>query len=215
MLGPIVWTIVGMILMVIILCVIRTIFPVMWKNSEAEERLPDLIAEFGKPDWICKRAGGFAIWSEKTLIGRGFPLVRIEIHDEAIDHLDPEPHKDFLYMAYRMKIPEDKIEMVLGLSKSVYYDRLKNLLWARCHFSGATIATINEAIEIVEGLSTGTQGEYADAIFKTAKMKVDTYDPAAYGSYMKRMKDNRIERYTTRYNLVDVIADDRKRRKKI
>ena len=45
-------------------------------------------------------------------------------------------------------------------------------------------------------------------------MKKNMYDPSAYGGYMKKMQDNRLERYTTRYNLADVISDERKNRKR-
>jgi hypothetical protein len=185
----ILYVIVGIILALVGMLLIKGLIPVMWKNKGPKKRLRDIINEFGEPDFICKRPGGFARWTEKTLTLRGFPLYEIWMFDEEIVHSYPEPHKDFLYMGYRIDIPEDKLQMVLGISKSVWYDRLKGVLWARCHFSGATIATLNEAIKIIEGTSTGSSEEYAMSIFKTVKKMKDKYDPHAYDEYMKNLAE--------------------------
>ena len=187
----VVGVIIGILLCTVVYYLFRWFMPVMWQSDKAKERLPDIIKEFGQPDYISKRQGGFAMWSESTLMSRGFPFYKIIILDEKIPHPKPKPHFDFLYFGYRIDIPDTILPKVLALSKSVWYDRLKKILWARCHFAGASVATIFEAIEIIEGKSQGTPTEYASAIFKTAPMMKLSYDPNAYNMYMNKLRSYR------------------------
>lgn len=184
------YVILGIVIAIIGIMLLKEFMPVMWKHKRPKDRLKDVISEFGKPDYICKKVGGFALWKEDTLMKRGFPLYEICIKDEELLHTKPKEHMDFLYMGYRIDIPEDKLPLVLNLSKSVWYDRLKKVVWARCHFSGATIATLNEIIKIINDKSGGTDEEYATSIFKTVKTMQDHYDPDAYKIYLENLTLN-------------------------
>ena len=157
-------------------------------DSNPAARLLDVVKEFGPPDIIDKKSGGFAIWKKSTLQKRGFCWERIEIHDEQIPHNVPGPHTDFLYMQYKLNVPKDKINDVRGLSDSITYDPLKGVLSARCHFTGATYATLLLAKRIAKGeiKLTDAKKNYGPFIFKTMK-EHKTYDPHAQNKYIKEL----------------------------
>lgn len=111
------------------------------------QRYRDIVAEFGQPTTIDRRPGGQAVWTRRD-IPPSKPYDRVVLIDEQIPHKTPKPHVDFLYVSLDYEVPEDLIPDVLRLSESVYYDRLKKQIWARCHFMGATVATLCLAVKI-------------------------------------------------------------------
>jgi hypothetical protein len=153
------------------------------------ERLPEIVAEFGSPDLIDTSAGGGAIWFKKTLRARGKKYEQVLILDEAIVHAKPAPHADFFYTQVKLVIPCDyqkRLRDILGLSKSVQYDPLKQVLTARCHFAGANKATMYLAVKIALGLLTLQEIQdhdlYATHIFKTIPGH-KLYEPEAEHNY--------------------------------
>jgi hypothetical protein len=107
------------------------------------KRYIDVVKEFGEPDYIVNKPGGIAIWNKRNF------FEQIVLKDESIEHLVPKPHCDFLYASIRVYIPENIIPLIIPLSKSIYYDKLKSELTARCHFMGADVATLYLAMMII------------------------------------------------------------------
>lgn len=135
-------------------------------------RFPDVVEEFGNPSMLDKRPGGQAVWSKKDIPNHK-PYDQIILIDEQIPHTKPAPHVDFLYASINFEVPENRIADVLELSESVYYDRLKKQLWARCHFMGANVATLYLAIKIATGeisihdIATGDVDLYKSQVMST------------------------------------------------
>lgn len=113
-----------------------------------KERYPDVVKEFGSPCFVDPRSGGRAVWTSKKL--KNTPYDEIIIRDEEIPHCCPAIHVDFLSSAVCVEIKDKlKLNQVLGITKSIWYDQLKNQLWARCHFMGANVATLVLATDIL------------------------------------------------------------------
>lgn len=156
-----------------------------------KDRMDDVVKEFGNPDTCDANAGGGATWYKYSLQKKGKPYEMIVMLDEAIPHYKPTPHADFLYTWVKMKIDKKSIrDQVLGLSDSVSYDQLKQVLQVRCHFMGANKATIVLAIKIVTGELTLKQIQdnnlYAKYIFRTVNGH-KLYDPNAETMYEKEI----------------------------
>lgn len=141
-----------------------------FQNSLAAERYQSLRATYGKPFYVVDKPGGVAVWRNADY------FEEIVVKDESIAHAKPEPHCDFLYATVKVHVPDEALPAVLMLSQSVMYDRLKNQLTARCHFMGASVATLKLALEIAE------EPERADELYE------------AYGGAVKRsMKEQAYE----------------------
>ena len=116
-----------------------------FENQLARERFRSLYEEYGKPMILADQPGGIVVWKRP-----GEFLHEIVLKDESVQHLEPKPHCDFLYASVQVHIPDEALPAVLMLSKSVMYDRLKQVLTARCHFMGASVATLLLGLRIAE-----------------------------------------------------------------
>jgi hypothetical protein len=120
--------------------------PTKWL-PKPKERYPDVVKEFGKPFVKNFKPQGLAIWNKSQLSDT--PYTQIEIRDEEIPHNCPKPHKDFLLATVPMNITDSAtLTRILGLSKSLWYDQLKQELTVRCHHMGANVATALLATQI-------------------------------------------------------------------
>jgi hypothetical protein len=168
---------------------------IKWTSSNFDlspkARYPDVEQEFGKPDYIDVNSGGGAYWFKKTLKKNGHPYEKIYMLDEAIIHMHPAPHADFLYSSVRVNVPDEKISDVRALSDSVTYDPLKKEITARCHFMGANRATIYLAILLAQGhvslREIKKENLYGRYIFATIPEN-SLYDPLAENRYEKYIK---------------------------
>lgn len=166
---------------------------VMWLHRDGDmspvQRLPELIKEFGQPDFIDPKPNGKAIWLKKTLKNTNGFLERVELRDELIEHDCPEPHYDFLYFYYKLNVPENRVTDLLSISSSVHYDETHKLVRSRCHFSGANYATLNIAMKLVKGELTGYEAktQYARHVYSTVRGD-DLYDPLAEQRYKYELK---------------------------
>jgi hypothetical protein len=116
-----------------------------FKHKLPKERFPDLVKEFGQPHMIfSNKNSGIARWQNVKC------YKSIMLLDESVQHNHPVKHCDFLYATVQVHIPFDVLHLVLGLSESVKYDRLKNHLAVRCHFMGANVSTILLALKIAK-----------------------------------------------------------------
>ena len=108
-----------------------------------KKQFAGLISEFANPDIVVNKPYGIAIWKNK-----GYYDV-IMLLDESVQHNDPEPHCDFLYTIVTVYIPHDLVCMVLDLSETITYDKLKGQLSVRCQSMAANVATLYYALKIV------------------------------------------------------------------
>lgn len=138
-------------------------------DSNPKDAFFQVIEELGNPTSIDKRDDGVAIWNKETLLKRKLCWERVELKDEQIPHLHPAPHVGFLYFHYKLAIPINKFGQILALSESVFYDRLKGHIIARCDRPSANIATIYLALMIATGKMSGkyAKDKYAEYIMST------------------------------------------------
>ena len=116
-----------------------------FNNQGPKDAYKALFLEYGKPEIILNRPYGIAIWTAPT-IG---PFISLMLMDESTEHLEPVSHCDFLYAMVHVYISDDILPKVLALSKSIYYDRLKQELNIRCHSMKPIIAVLNLALKII------------------------------------------------------------------
>lgn len=144
-----------------------------FKNLELKEIYNDLYAihAYGPPDYMLNDKDGFFCWKN---VEEGI-FKKIELKDELIEHKEPEPHCDFLYLTVNIYIPEDQICNILKLSKSIIYDNLKKELTVRCGSMEAIIATLHLVLEILNNPGRGNlTSEYGNEI-KKVKGDKNTY----------------------------------------
>ena len=114
-----------------------------FRHELPKKEFANLVAEFGKPDVIENKPYGLALWKNK-----GYFDV-IMLLDESIQHNYPAAHCDFLYSIITVYIPNELVCMVLDLSETITYDKLKSQLSVRCRSMGANVATLYLALKIV------------------------------------------------------------------
>ena len=106
-------------------------------HATAASKYPELVAAFGEPNILVDQPHGAAIWKGSSDIFESIMLL-----DEAVGHMEPFSHCDCVYATIRVHIPDNLLPLVLGISKSIYYDRLKKHLTVRCHSIHADVATL-------------------------------------------------------------------------
>ncbi len=164
-----------------------------WKDKP-KNRYPDLVAEFGSPDILDPAPGGFAMWRKATLAKKGSPFDNVTIVDEAVPHCWPAPHYDFVKASICLELNSSQslnLLIILSLSKSIWYDQLKNQLWVRCDFMGANVATALLAAQISTGNISVDISKNNSALIsaESAYLKTGTLETI----YAKAIKDSKNE----------------------
>ena len=127
----------------------RKIHNISWKSRIAIQRYKDITRTLGPADWVAPKPGGNAGWNGITLTNYGVIFNEIMIVDESIRHVEPVPHCDCMYISINVRIPISYLKELKYISKSMWYDQLKESLVARCHFVGASVATLRLALETI------------------------------------------------------------------
>jgi len=143
-------------------------------QKSTEDELQKAVDRFGPPSAIDRDAGGGAIWYAKDL--QDFPYRSVQITDETFRHSKPVPHADFITYSIPFIAKSARIHQIEAYSKSIWYDRLGELLFARCHFHGANVATLALAILLLHNKIPKTKRNtakkraqlYKDFILSTA-----------------------------------------------
>lgn len=121
-----------------------------WVNRTAAEYVSVVALRFGYPSAIDPTPGGLAIWKSIKLANSC--IDRIEVRDEAISHMHPIRHFDFVYVFVNFpKHFVGRIAAVMSLSGTLGYDQIKRQLWARCNTVEGAIATLALASHIGNG----------------------------------------------------------------
>ena len=95
-----------------------------WKNRDAAEYVLKLIRTFGIPHTLNRYE---ACWYDS--IGN---FCEVVVKDESVSHEVPVPHVDFCYATMKIEVPVDKVGVLAYVSESIFVDRLKKEVTARC-----------------------------------------------------------------------------------
>jgi len=96
-----------------------------WQYATAKAYVDKMTEKYGKPDYEIP--GYLAIWKQR--IGK---IKETYIKDERIAHPFPMPHFDFLYSVMDIKVPKEKQKILADATESIFVDRLKGEVTARC-----------------------------------------------------------------------------------
>ena len=126
---------------------------VEWSAHTDQKRTSDelykAIRNLGEPSCLDRGRGGGAIWYPKDL--KGTPFYMVSIVDHMFMHSKPVPHADFLTYGIPFIANQEQIHEIEEYSKSIWYNRLEEVLYTRCHFEGANLATLALSILLLKG----------------------------------------------------------------
>lgn len=92
--------------------------------------------ELGQPDSLDPTAGGQAVWKAPTLKKKGYCFSRVVLRDEQVPVDD---HVEFLYVSYKIKVPQWLLSPVRNLTPSLQYDTETEMLTVRGNSMQATV----------------------------------------------------------------------------
>ena len=95
-----------------------------WKNRDAAEYVLKLIRTFGIPHTLNRYE---ACWYD--IIGN---FCEVVVKDESVPHEIPASHVDFCYATMKIEVPVEKVGVLAYVSESIFVDRLKKEVTARC-----------------------------------------------------------------------------------
>ena len=163
-----------------------------WTNKTGKfnpvKRYADMVSVYGEPKILDSAPGGRAIWTKEQLTKTCFD--ELVLRDESIAHKEPAPHKDFLYATITYEVSDKRLPDVLSLSKSIYYDKLKKQITARCHFMGANVSTLLLAVKLAKRKGNMNKAKKAEEYKKSIMSTVPdspSYDPMAYKKMEKKL----------------------------
>ncbi len=85
---------------------------------------------------------------------RNAPWKRTEITSDSVAHNFPAPHTDFLTQVIDYRVPPEKIADIVRFDGSIYIDRTRGEVAARCDAEAANVLGMNMVHEIVTGKRT-------------------------------------------------------------
>ena len=94
---------------------------------------------------------------------RNGPWKRTEITSDAVAHNFPAPHTDFLTQVIDYRVPPEKIPDIVRFDGSIFIDRTKGEVAARCDAEAANVLGMNMVHEIVTGKRTVEEAREATA----------------------------------------------------
>lgn len=94
---------------------------------------------------------------------RNGPWKLTEITSDAVAHNFPAPHTDFLTQVIDYRVPPEKIPDIVRFDGSIYVDRTKGEVAARCDAEAANVLGMNMVHEIVTGKRTCEEAREATA----------------------------------------------------
>jgi hypothetical protein len=79
------------------------------------------------------------------------PWKRTIVNKEEVDHAFPMPHKDVMEQYVDYKVPPGKADELARYDGSVYFDRTKGEMSARCDMEAANFVALNLAHDVATG----------------------------------------------------------------
>lgn len=141
-----------------------------WTSKIAIQRYNDLRCILGEPNWMAPQECGNCGWNCRTMRAHGLCFSKIMIVDESIRNME---HCECLYVSINANIPDEYLDKVLGVSNSLFYDKLQQTLTARSHFIGACVATLYLALlTVFEDITPcAMKVMHAETVFSASKPK--------------------------------------------
>jgi hypothetical protein len=120
------------------------IFKIKWNNKLAVQRVHETAEILNRdPDYLDENPGGFAKWVKPGTfyVGSNSLYEHLIIKDVGYYHEKPAEHLDFYFLSMRYHIKPDKLSNLHKITGSAYYYQIGGILYAGCHFPGASIIT--------------------------------------------------------------------------
>ena len=117
-----------------------------WEHQDAVKVAEMMIKEYGQPDEVTQT---MLKWNKLGDFGPGEQ--ESYIVDESIPHAFPEPHRDFLYTAKKIKVPTRVGDTLLHVTGSIIVDGLKGTVTARCGSLNANALTLGFVEDLAKG----------------------------------------------------------------
>lgn len=110
--------------------------------KDAKHTATQAILKYGAPAEVTP--------TQLTWFNNG-PWKRTTVQKEEIEHAFPMPHKDVMLQVVDYEVPEDKVDDFAHYDGSVYVDRTRGEIGARCDMEAANLLALNLADEIAKG----------------------------------------------------------------
>ncbi|WP_199622783.1 hypothetical protein [Paenibacillus alkalitolerans] len=119
----------------------------------------EMISKYGLPD---EATPSMLIWYNNG------PWTKTVVFRETVPHNFPKPHPDFLEQTIKYEVPVQKFDDIGAFDGSVYIDRTKGTVSAKCHMEPMNILSLNLMNDIVTGKRSVEQARkfYADTVVK-------------------------------------------------
>ncbi|RUL87960.1 hypothetical protein [Tautonia sociabilis] len=118
----------------------------------------ELIRKYGNPEGVTDQ---MLVWRKNG------PWEKTVLFREAVPHNFPMPHQDYVEQFTKLDVPPDKFDELAEFDGSVYPDRTKGVISARCDKEPMNILALNLANDIVQGKRSVEDAR--DFYAKTAK----------------------------------------------
>jgi len=125
-------------------------------GKESRVQVKEILDKYGDPDEAGKR---MLVWYNTG------PWIYTIVYRDSIQHNWPMPHTDILEQAIKHDVPLDRYSDLVKYDGSVWAERTKGILAARCHFENMNFVAINLANDVITKKKTVAQARsaYEDA----------------------------------------------------
>lgn len=106
-------------------------------DSETRELAEMCVQRYGPPDEMGDRR---LTWYERG------PWYHISVYRDKIPHKFPNEHSDFFESAIRYQVPPERFDDLARFDGSVWVERTKGVLHARCDKEGLNMLAMNLAL---------------------------------------------------------------------
>ncbi len=117
----------------------------------------DFIKKYGLPD---EATPSLLMWHDNG------PWKRTIVYKEPIEHNFPIAHKDVVEQVINFEVPADKADELATFDGSVYFDRTRGELSAKCDKEVANMLALNLAVDVITDKKSPDEARqaYADAM---------------------------------------------------
>lgn len=112
--------------------------------KESRIQAMEIIAKYGEPQEITET---MLVWINNGVWNKTI------VHKEPVLHNWPAPHPDVLEQTISFKVPLEKYDDLARFDGSVFVERTKGILGAKCHFESMNYVAINLAHDVIHGKS--------------------------------------------------------------
>jgi hypothetical protein len=137
-------------------------------NKHAMSAYHEAREEIGAPSTLYEGRKGLAKWDVTKLNDAGYPIYKLMIKNEEVQHCCPTPHVDMVTAGVKVNVYDSAMMLaILGTSKSFWYDQGRNMLYARCCCLGTVLAHLVFASNILLRSKDLVIQQYAQPTLRT------------------------------------------------